>query len=195
MKILRTEKQKISPWVSIVVRHLKGAGGREIYHGLEQEPYVGIFAVRSDGKIPLVRQFRPIPGVFTWEFPAGTLHPKETPLLAARRELREETGLAGGKWTRLGPFLPDTGRLAFASHGFFALGVSLNGAVAECEPGLKVQYVNWTELRRMVLEGKFRHQLHLGLLASVILRQEARLGPETGFLAKKKPRGETSKSS
>lgn len=170
MKILRTEKRKISPWVTLLARQVQGPRKRETFHGLEQEPYVGVLALTTEGKIPLVRQFRPIPGVFTWEFPAGTLHRGESAIRAGRRELREETGLAGGKWIHLGPFIPDTGRLGFASHGFLALGVSRGPSAASTEEGIEVKYVGWRELRRMVLRGTFRHQLHLGLIATVLLR-------------------------
>jgi mutator protein MutT len=37
----------------------------------------------------------------TWEFPGGKIEPGEAPLRAAIREMREETGLTGGRWEPL----------------------------------------------------------------------------------------------
>ena len=46
-----------------------------------------------DGKIALVRQFRYAYGEAIYEIPAGKLDKDEDPMLAAGRELGEETGL------------------------------------------------------------------------------------------------------
>lgn len=52
-----------------------------------------IVPVTPDGKILLVRQFRPALERYTWEVPAGQKDTAgEDPALCARRELREETG-------------------------------------------------------------------------------------------------------
>jgi ADP-ribose pyrophosphatase len=45
----------------------------------------------------LVRQYRYAIDAMLWELPAGMIEPGEDPLLAARRELEEETGYTAGR--------------------------------------------------------------------------------------------------
>lgn len=51
-----------------------------------------IVPVHDDGRILLIRQFRPVLNAWLWEIPAGLLEPSEDPKLCAARELEEETG-------------------------------------------------------------------------------------------------------
>ena len=69
-----------------------------------------VLPVDADGMVYLVRQFRaPVDRVLL-EIPAGKLDSKdEDRLEAARRELREETGLTAGSWTHLNDLLTTVG--------------------------------------------------------------------------------------
>lgn len=50
---------------------------------------------QARANVLLVRQFRVPVGKFVWEFPAGLINKGETPIDAAMRELKEETGFTG----------------------------------------------------------------------------------------------------
>ncbi len=60
-------------------------------------------------KVILLRQFRPIIGKYLYEFPAGTLEKKETPLECAKREIVEEAGYRAGRVERIGQIYPVPG--------------------------------------------------------------------------------------
>ncbi|MCH2100926.1 MAG: NUDIX hydrolase [Planctomycetes bacterium] len=62
---------------------------------IEARDWVNVVAVTPDNQIVLIRQFRYGVGGARWEVPAGVIEPGESPIDAAVRELREETGYAG----------------------------------------------------------------------------------------------------
>ncbi|MBE7465728.1 MAG: NUDIX hydrolase [Planctomycetes bacterium] len=63
---------------------------------------VAIVPFDEDGRILMIRQFRPAVERFLLEIPAGTREAGESPLLCAKRELAEETGFAAESWRKLG---------------------------------------------------------------------------------------------
>ena len=70
---------------------------------------VAIVPLDADDQVVLVRQYRVAAGQVLLEIPAGGLDPHEDgttedPLLAAHRELEEETGLRAATWERVGEF-------------------------------------------------------------------------------------------
>jgi ADP-ribose pyrophosphatase len=71
---------------------------------VEHPGAVAIVAVDGDDHVALVRQLREATRTELLELPAGTLEEGERPLETARRELEEETGLRGGRWTELASF-------------------------------------------------------------------------------------------
>lgn len=132
---------------------------------------MGILPLLPAKHFVILRQYRPLLGVRTWEFPAGTVDRGMAPLQAARQELLEETGLEGKRWRKLGIFHPDTGRLAMPSYGYLAHCV-WRGPAYHRHGEFEVKKVSWSQLRGMIQEGTFRHQLHLGLLGAWLIRQK-----------------------
>jgi ADP-ribose pyrophosphatase len=94
--------------------------GKEIVH---HGAAVAIVAVDSEERVLLVRQERPAVRGKVLEIPAGLLDPGEEPLAAAQRELREETGLHGGKWTEVASILSSPGFTDERIHLFVATGL------------------------------------------------------------------------
>lgn len=63
---------------------------------------VVIFALKDNGNMLLVKQYRYAVKSVQTELPAGRLEKGEDPLVAAQRELREETGYVAKTWKSLG---------------------------------------------------------------------------------------------
>jgi ADP-ribose pyrophosphatase len=170
-KILSTSRTRLSPWVDVVEKSVQftPGGPAQVFHFMSQAAYVGMLVRTADGLIPIVRQYRPAVEEFTWEFPAGTLEDGETVEQAAQRELLEEIGIEAKSLVYLGNFHPDTGRLQIDSHAFYGT-IPQASHDSATEPGLSVRYVTHGELKRMIICGEFRHQLHLAIYAAVLAR-------------------------
>ena len=63
--------------------------------------FVTIAAFSKEREAIMVRQFRPGPEMILTSFPEGLVDPRESPEMAARRELKEETGFEAGHITLL----------------------------------------------------------------------------------------------
>jgi 8-oxo-dGTP pyrophosphatase MutT (NUDIX family) len=142
-------------------------GVPELYHAVAQYDYVAIVARTPEGKIPIVRQFRPALEKFTWELPAGTVDQDEPPAECCRRELLEETGYPARAVHALGSYAPDTARLSNTIHTFF---VETGARSGTPEKGIEVRLVAPSELASLILSGDFTLQLHVGALLLAALR-------------------------
>lgn len=76
--------------------------GKETDFYIKKEgPAVAILALTKGTNVILVNQFRPGPNEVLRELPGGYVEEKETPFVAAERELLEETGYKGEiKWSK-----------------------------------------------------------------------------------------------
>jgi 8-oxo-dGTP pyrophosphatase MutT (NUDIX family) len=105
-------------------------GGRAIREVVEHPGAVVIIALDDEDRVYLVRQYRHAIGRALLEFPAGTIEADEDPLVAAKRELREEVGLVADEWSYLGSFFSSPGFANEHVHVFLARKLSEQ----ECDP-------------------------------------------------------------
>jgi ADP-ribose pyrophosphatase len=161
---------EVSPWVDLVAREVEFSPGAEpqLYHSVATFDYVIVLAVTPDGRIPLVRQYRPAVEDFTLEFPAGIVDSGEDPAVTASRELLEETGLPTESIQLLAVNKTDAGRLSNRVHSYF---VQTGPQMSDFEPeaGLAVRLVTSSELVRLIREGEFDAQANLGTLLLAVL--------------------------
>jgi ADP-ribose pyrophosphatase len=72
-------------------------------------PSVVIIPLQNDGRVILIRQYRPSVDRELWELPAGSLNQGELAEIAAARECEEEIGLAPKKVERIRGLFPTPG--------------------------------------------------------------------------------------
>jgi len=101
--------------VSVEIRD----GKELVVHGA----VVAVVAVDRDDRVVLVRQYRVGANGPLLKLPAGNVDDGEQPLAAARREVREETGLRGGDWTEVASVYSSPGFCDERVHLFVARGL------------------------------------------------------------------------
>jgi ADP-ribose pyrophosphatase len=170
-KIVSRTITTLSQWTTLIERDVQFAPDREFetYHSVMTADYVQVVAQRRDGRIPLVRQYRPAVERPTLEIPAGLVDDDEHPRETAQRELLEETGLPTRAIYDLGSFATDTGRLSNRTHSFFVeASDQVSGFVGD--PQIEVLFVTVDELVQLVLSETFDVQIQLGSLFQAIVK-------------------------
>jgi 8-oxo-dGTP pyrophosphatase MutT (NUDIX family) len=170
-RVVSRHQTRISPWVELVSKGVLWTpeAREEVYHCLALPDYVSVLATTRSGLIAVVRQYRPAVEAYTLELPAGLVERDEMPEAACRRELKEEAGLEIDALVPLGVFYPDTGRLTNRMHVFFARASDPDPAFVP-EARLAVEFMDMAGIRECVLDGRFQHQLHLGIFAVAAMR-------------------------
>jgi ADP-ribose pyrophosphatase len=166
-RVLERSEARISEWVTLVTRSvlLPGAAGPQTYHSLVQADYITVLAVLPDGRIPLVRQYRPVLERVTLELPGGIIDTPEPPAAAMAREITEETGYEpAGELQLLGTYSPNMGRLENRLWCYFTALRAERVAGWRPECGIETVLVCAAELRAAILDGRFMSALQIGAI-------------------------------
>ena len=119
-------------WITVTEHEVTRPDGQPgLYGVVDPGDNVTIAAVADDGRIWLIEDFMYTIQRRAQSLPSGAVEPGETPLVAARRELLEETGLSAGRWEELGAFYLSPGVLTQRSHLFLARKLSEGAAQRE----------------------------------------------------------------
>jgi 8-oxo-dGTP pyrophosphatase MutT (NUDIX family) len=92
-----------NPWIRLTeFKVLNPSGGNGIYGKIHfKHLAVGVIPMDADWNSWLVGQYRFPLNQFSWEIPEGGGGMDEEALVAAKRELLEETGLVAQEWTKI----------------------------------------------------------------------------------------------
>lgn len=127
---------------------------------------VGIVPVTDDGKVIVERQYRyPLDSVIT-EIPAGKLDSKsEDRLSAAKRELREETGITADEWTDMGVYYPAAAYTDEKITLYLARGLHFGQQDLDDDEFINIEAVPLDELVNDVMSGEITDgKTQVGLL-------------------------------
>jgi ADP-ribose pyrophosphatase len=144
----------------------EGGGGEpaaRTYHYFDSCDWVNIIPITPEGRVVLIRQFRVGLDDFVIETPGGMVDPSDvSPLEAARRELREETGFDSERVVPLGRTHPNPATQDNSIWFFAALDVhSVGGQSLDPGEDIELEIVDLAEADRMIAEGRISHALVL----------------------------------
>ncbi|MDP1978104.1 NUDIX hydrolase [Undibacterium sp.] len=121
-----------------------------------------MFAQAVDGRILTVKQFRYAANKFCIELPGGVIDEGETPLVAAQRELLEETGYTATHWQSLGTMYANPARQTNTIHLFFATGLSLMGEQQlDASEDIEFNFLSTAEIQQKTETNEFSQALHI----------------------------------
>ncbi len=123
--------------------------------------WTNIVALTPERKVLLVNQFRHGKQDFSLEIPGGAVDARDLqPLVAAKRELLEETGHEAAEWHLIGETYPNPAILDNSCYLYLALGArKVADLKLDDAEELEVSEVDLDAIPSMIRSGKIRHAL------------------------------------
>jgi len=154
MKLIGSREVYQSRIFTVTEEEAVAPDGFEISRAIVRHPGAAVMmAVDPQKRILLVRQYRLPAGRKLWELPAGRIDPGETPLQAARRELKEETGFRARKWKKLSSFYPSPGYCAEKMTLYCATELTAGDATPMDDERIETRWFTRREVREMIDKG------------------------------------------
>lgn len=157
-KTLSSEYLIERPWLTARRDKVQLPDGRILdeYYVLEYPTWVNVIAITKEGDMVLVRQYRHALGRTNFELVAGVLEKGEDPLVAAQRELLEETGYSGGEWKELMQLSANSSTMTNLTHCFLAEGVEKTALQnLDASEDLEVYVFSQEEVKQKLQQGDF----------------------------------------
>ncbi|NBW41473.1 NUDIX hydrolase [bacterium] len=138
------------------------SGTDGVYGWLELQEAVVVLAISEKDEVVLIGQERYPVQEYSWELIEGGIESSETPLQAARRELKEEAGIIPASLIPLGsPFHIANTRTNELAHVFLATGLEFGNAQPEETEVLQQMRLPVEEVYEMVDDGTIRDSLSI----------------------------------
>ncbi len=125
---------------------------------------VTIIPIDEEDNILFVTQYRMGSECVLIELPAGVMNDKEEPLDCAKREVREETGMAAGKMEHLGSIYLAPGYSSEINHIFLATDLYPSPLDQDDDEFLETKKIPIAELNTLVKRGKLQDGKSLAAL-------------------------------
>jgi ADP-ribose pyrophosphatase len=165
-----------NPWIEVTEDQVTRPDGKPgIFGVVKMEPGVSVLPVDDAGFVYLTDEFHYAIEQDSIETVSGAIDDGETPIDAAKRELKEELGIEAGEWIGLGLVNPFTTVIKSPADLFLARKLTFSRAKPEGTEVIKTLKVRFEDAVKMVLESKMTH----GPSCILILKVKAYLEKQT----------------
>jgi 8-oxo-dGTP pyrophosphatase MutT (NUDIX family) len=164
-----------NPWIAVREDRVIRPDGQPGIYGVVhyKNIAVGVLPVDERGRIWLVGQYRYTLDVYSWEIPEGGGPAGEPPEETARRELREETGLAAAHLELISTSHLSNSVSDEVAYLFRATGLQAGESEPEGTERLHVKCVDWDEAWAMLDRGEITDAMSVIALLNEALRRKA----------------------
>ena len=177
-KLLGKVERFKTPWWRVVERKYQTSKGKDVsWFVIEKKNAVSVLCLDEKEKAVLIRYYRPGVDKVVWDLPTGYMDDGETPLQAAKRELREETGYTAKEWISLGKYAGNAQGDTILVYCFLALkGRKTHSQDLDEDEDIVVKTASLNELKKKVKSGEI---FDLTRVAVALLGLEKLKGPRT----------------
>lgn len=139
--------------------------GKEAWREVVHHPGASaVVASDEENRIIMEKQFRYALNDYLLEIPAGKLDAGEDPLVCAKRELEEETGIVASEWISLGTIATSPGFCNEVIHLYVAKGLSKGEIHWDEDEYVEVERYTFDELLQRIKEEKIKDSKSLSAL-------------------------------
>lgn len=166
---LSSKKIYDNPWISLTEHQvLNPSGGQGIYGEVNfKNLAIGIIVLDDSNHTWLVGQYRFPLKSYSWEIPEGGGPIDVDPLISAKRELKEETGIIAQSWTEIQRIHLSNSVSDETGIIFLAQDLSYGESEPEETEKLILKKLPFLEAYQMVLNGEITDSLSVAAILKV----------------------------
>ena len=174
-KTLSRTKVYENAWIAVQEDKVVQPDGKPGIYGTVcfKNKAVGVLPIGDEGYTYLVGQYRYPLDCYSWEIPEGGCPQNESPLEAAKRELKEETGVVATHFELLGRAHLSNSVSDEEAFWYLATGLSQQESEPEGTEELAVRHVPFSLALEMVQNGEITDSLSILAITSYALKIQA----------------------
>jgi len=166
-KVLQSEYLVNAPWAVLRKDRCEMPNGHIVpeYYVLEYPNWVNIVALTKEKEVILVKQYRHGADIISLEIPGGVIDEGEDALMAAKREMLEETGYVFEEMIKLADLYPNPATSTNITTTFLATGgIKIKEQELDDQEEIDVILASVDEVKQLLKENKIAQALHVAAL-------------------------------